>query len=169
VQTRAPDGAGEVEGELPSADEGAEVAPDEPVDALPDEDRTMDEAEVTRPIPVGVLAAPEELSAEAEAGLDESPPEETVHDLDHGVPLPTMTLARLALDQGDRTLSMATLEGLLDRDPDHAEAQEMLAELRTQVALDAEQRRRAESASAKIATLRGWLDAVRLASERRAQ
>jgi tetratricopeptide (TPR) repeat protein len=77
------------------------------------------------------------------------------------VPLPTLTLARLALQQGDEELAEATLASLLEQDPGNAEAQELLAELCSQP-----RRHRPRPASAKVAALRGWLDTIRLASER---
>ena len=46
-----------------------------------------------------------------------------------GIPLPTMTLARLAIDQGDLDLAERTLRGVLEREPGHAEAAELLETL----------------------------------------
>jgi len=91
------------------------------------------------------------------------------HKLSHGVPLPTMTLAKLALEQDDRPLAMATLESLIERDPSNGEAVELLDELRAQVVAVANEKLRAVQATTKIAALQGWLDAVRLAAERRVQ
>jgi hypothetical protein len=91
------------------------------------------------------------------------------HELSHGVPLPTMTLANLALEQGDRPLAMATLESLIERDPSHAKAIELLDRLRGEDRAVADEKLRAVRATAKIAALQGWLDAVRLAAERRVQ
>jgi hypothetical protein len=85
------------------------------------------------------------------------------------MPLPTMTLARLALDQGDRPLAVATLESLVERDPDNAAAAALLDELRADQAREARERSRIEVLSAKASSLRAWLDAVRLAAERRAR
>ena len=90
-------------------------------------------------------------------------------ELSHGVPLPTMTLARLALEQDDRPLAKATLESLVERDPANTEAVEMLAELRRQDESVAGMKLRAARATTKIAALQGWLDTVRLAAERRLQ
>ena len=77
------------------------------------------------------------------------------------VPLPTLTLARLALQQGDNALAEATLASLIERDPSNAEAVELLDGLRS---APPEQGR--GTTSAKVAALRGWLDTIRLASER---
>jgi hypothetical protein len=77
-----------------------------------------------------------------------------------------MTLARLAIDQGDLDLAERTLRGVLEREPGHAEAAELLE---TMIAGPPE----ADSAAAptnpsdaKAEALQRWLDAVRLASER---
>ena len=90
-------------------------------------------------------------------------------ELEHGVPLPTMTLAKLALGQDDRPLAMATLESLIERDPTNTEAIAMLDELSAREETFANERLRAVQATTKIAALQGWLDAVRLAAERRVQ
>jgi tetratricopeptide (TPR) repeat protein len=84
------------------------------------------------------------------------------------LPLPTMTLARLALDQGDLELAERTLRGVLDRDPDHAEATRLLAGLTAAgggaggPGGDAA----AETGDARARALQRWLEAVRLASEK---
>jgi len=91
------------------------------------------------------------------------------HELEHGVPLPTMTLAKLALQQDDRPLAMATLESLIERDPGNTEAVAMLDELSAREKTSANERLQAARATTKIAALQGWLDAVRLAAERRVQ
>jgi len=170
-----------------TADEPAEVPDEEPATAaadevLPGEDRGSDAIEVTRPIavepstaeirPPGAMSEDADLEPE-EAADDDSGDAAAAggarHELEHGVPLPTMTLARLAFEQNDRPLAMATLENLLDRDPTNAEATAMLDELRAHDETVARQKRRAAHATTKIAALQGWLDAVRLAAERRVQ
>jgi hypothetical protein len=88
---------------------------------------------------------------------------------DRGVPLPTMTLARLALAQDDRSLAVATLKSLIDRDPDHIEAAKLLDELESTPPSESDPDGGGTPAGAKIAALQGWLDAVRLAAERRQQ
>ncbi|MCU0304797.1 MAG: hypothetical protein MUC56_12140, partial [Thermoanaerobaculales bacterium] len=120
--------------------------------------------------------AEERARAEAEAAAASIGPDEDAGEpdawrpgVDRGLPLPTMTLARLALDQGDRQLAVATLESLLELDPGHAPAAELLDELRREEELELAGRLRAARATVKIAALQGWLDAVRLAAERRAQ
>jgi len=166
--------------------EAAEVVVADVVPAAGDEPETGDVLDV---IPTSeadavpepeVLAAAQPAVAAASAPDDGLPPEsapvrdrdegvEHRHQLEHGVPLPTMTLARLALDQGDLPLAMATLESLVERDPGNAEAQALLDGLRSDEAKLAEQGSRSTVISAKVGALRGWLDAVRLAAERRAR
>lgn len=83
------------------------------------------------------------------------------------LPLPTMTLARLALDQGDLELAEQTLRGVLERDPNSTEANELLAGLRAGAGVDTpESQGTDEPGDSRAQALRRWLDAVRLASER---
>lgn len=83
------------------------------------------------------------------------------------LPLPTMTLARLALQQGDRELAQHTLVGVLERDPGHDEARSMLVSLRAAAAEPVVTARVAADAGARAAALQGWLDTIRLAAENR--
>jgi len=82
------------------------------------------------------------------------------------LPLPTLTLARLALSQGDLELAERTLEGLLERVPESDEAAQLLHEVRRR-RTDAVFAPSASTAVAKVAALQRWLDAIRLAAERR--
>jgi len=190
----ASDGADESPEEEPlddgaEVDRAAEAVPGDELDeaavaadALPGEDRGPELQELTRPMrieedvePVGdedgappaeevappVDAAPERVDERASAAERER------YEVDHGVPLPTMTLAKLALDQGDHPLAVATLENLIERDPEHAEARKMLAELTGRDQGAELEPARAEGRALKISALQGWLDAVRLAAERR--
>ena len=149
---------------------------------LPGEDRGFESVEVTRPISIADLAVGADMASEPIGEEMTAPPAEVVdegstdddveiadkrHELEHGVPLPTMTLAKLALDQDDRPLAMATLESLIERDPTNTEAVAMLDELRAREETVANEKLRALCATAKIAALQGWLDGVRLAAERR--
>ena len=116
-----------------------------------------------------VEAEPVEIAptVAGEGPSDTDTGDERRHELSHGVPLPTMTLAKLALQQDDRPLAMATLESLIERDPTNTEAHAMLGELSAQDETVANEKLRAERATTKIVALQGWLDAVRLAAERR--
>ena len=105
--------------------------------------------------PGGLLLEPEELPEE----LPEEPEPTGVPEL----PAPSLTLARLALAQGDRELAEGTLEALLVRDPGAVEAAELLAALRGETAGEPlpfpDPARRAGA-------LQGWLERFRLAAER---
>ena len=163
----------------------AEIEVSETIDDVvpPIETHEFDSIEVTHPIVVEKRAADAEEQALADAEEQPVPDEATAddlsgddyestdrrHELEHGVPLPTMTLAKLALQQDDRPLAMATLESLIERDPTNTEAIAMLDELSAQEETSANERLRAVQATTKIAALQGWLDAVRLAAERRVQ
>jgi hypothetical protein len=140
------------------------VAPAEPVPEPEPEPRpTVEPVEAMEPTPEPVEPPP---SVEP---VDRVEPREQM-------PLPTVTLARLALDQGDRALASRTLESVLERDPDNAEAANLLESLWAPAAdTDVAVKENASafspaptSAGARIAALQGWLDAVRLAAERRA-
>ncbi len=83
-----------------------------------------------------------------------------------GLPLPTMTLARLAIDQGDFDLAERTLRGVLEREPDRHEAAELLQALTAGPPPPALSEDIEDPSKAKARALQRWLEAVRLASER---
>jgi TolA protein len=164
----------EEEARLQAEAEAAAKAEAEAVAKAEEEARLLAEAEAAAKAEAEAAAKAEEearLLAEAEAAAkaDSDGVPDQRHKLSHGVPLPTMTLAKLALEQDDRPLAMATLESLIERDPTNAEAAELLGELRAQAAAVVNHHLRAMQATTKIAALQGWLDAVRLAAERRVQ
>ena len=80
----------------------------------------------TVPLSVPEIVTPMVAEVEFEFDVEEDA-ELDVHSEE--LPLPTMTLARLALDQGDLELAEQTLRGVLERDPSHSEANELLAGL----------------------------------------
>ena len=83
------------------------------------------------------------------------------------LPLPTMTLARLALDQADLELAEKTLRGVLERDPSNAEAARLLAGLTAGTEFgEATGQADEGTVDARARALQRWLEAVRLASER---
>ncbi len=187
LETELDDQPEDLEPEPVAADEVAETDDDL---GSPVETHEFDSIEVTHPIVVEkrvadteerapVEAAEELVSDKARDDFQEATGDDLSgddieiadkrHELEHGVPLPTMTLAKLALQQDDRPLAMATLESLIERDPTNTEAIAMLDELRAREATFANERLRAVRATTKIAALQGWLDAVRLAAERRVQ
>ncbi len=83
-----------------------------------------------------------------------------------GIPLPTMTLAQLALDQGDLDLAERTLRGVLEREPEHGEAAELLETLIAGPPEADSTVEPTDPSATKVEALQRWLDAVRLASER---
>jgi tetratricopeptide (TPR) repeat protein len=83
-----------------------------------------------------------------------------------GLPLPTMTLARLAIDQGDLDLAERTLRGVLEREPRHPDAAELLETVIAGPPDGDATTDRTELSDPRAEALQRWLDAVRLASER---
>lgn len=82
------------------------------------------------------------------------------------IPLPTATLARLALEQGDLPLAEETARAVLKRDPGSMEAREVLesiAKRRSEMAASP-----ATVARRKIERLEEWLEQVRRAATARA-
>ncbi len=112
--------------------------------------------------PVGEAASEAEAAAAAEEAPAVPPPgaEPTRPIPEAELPLPTVTLARLALEQDDLELAERTLERLREirgEDPEVAAlAREIAARRAGEVPLPAR----------KIERLKGWLDHIRLAAER---
>ena len=95
-------------------------------------------------------------------------------DFSHELPLPTVTLARLALEQDDRPLAEQTLRAVLERDPLNKDAAELLEALDEDIAPEAAEPPPAPSLvspadllAAKAQRLKGWMEDIRSASERR--
>jgi hypothetical protein len=137
-----------------------EERPEVPVETEPESWSDLDEdvsaaegPESAGPIIPETLAAFDRPSDEPEDEVEAVQPSD--------VPVPTLTLARLALQQGDERLAKATLTRLLERDPSRAEAAELLESLQSRPRASG-----GDGTSAKVAALRGWLDTIRLASER---
>jgi hypothetical protein len=105
----------------------------------------------------------------AEMSDDAAP--EPDHDADGPLPVPTLTLARLAWEQDDLPLAERTLEALLERNPDDGDAADFLELVRNrprppQMAI-AEPVPATEQPPASTAdALQGWLQRFRLAAER---
>ncbi|MCP4899651.1 MAG: hypothetical protein GY906_22015, partial [bacterium] len=87
-----------------------------------------------------------------------------------GLPFPTVTLAQLAFEQGDHALAEKTLLEVLQRDPESAQARDLLTEVARAVSGEVHQAP-AESGqdlvSRKIDRLHSWLGGIRLAAEQR--
>lgn len=104
--------------------------------------------------------------------FDEAP--EAIDD-EETLPMHTVTLARLAADQGDVALARETLEGLLAKEPDNVEARELLLSfdgpppVEIEVAPDPEESMSKKAVlAAKTSALKSWMEALRLAADRRA-
>ena len=130
-------------------------------------------SEISQPSDLPDARIEDEVQAEAAFAAEESgaAAEEPQHEADD-VPLPTLTLARLAVDQDDVELARRTLRSLLAQRPGDPEALQMLEELEEWPAASAPPAIREvllppEPALRKAAALRGWMDAIRMASERR--
>jgi Flp pilus assembly protein TadD len=80
-------------------------------------------------------------------------------------PLPTMTLARLAVEQGDFELAESTARGVLEREPSSAEARQMLDWLASKNSA-AEPSGDGNDGDRRSQALRRWLETVRLAAEK---
>ncbi len=124
---------------------------------LPDLEPAPPESPAGAPGPEPSTAAEPAPPAALEAGeLLAAIPEE----LD--LPLPTLTLARLALDQGDLELARRTAAAVLEREPGSIDAQDLLAEVARAVPVP--EAGGADPRFATIVALQRWLDAVRLAA-----
>ena len=83
------------------------------------------------------------------------------------IPFPTATLARLALEQNDLDLAERTARAVLLQNPGSGLAQDVLAEAGRRRAVGPQEQTPADRAALKIAALRGWLETVKLAREKR--
>jgi Flp pilus assembly protein TadD len=133
----------------------------------PDDDYEHEHEHEQEPVPEPTPTNDVEPEPPPESWPDPEPDIEPELEKDaDGVPLPTMTLAQLAIDQGDLDLAERTLRGVLEREPGNTEAAELLG---TMIAGPPEAESAAgpkDSSDAKAEALQRWLDAVRLASER---
>ncbi len=114
---------------------------------------------VSGAVPEAIPPAQGEPAPEAPVG-EPAPPAEA-ETPPSGVPLPTVTLARLALEQGDRDLARQTLEQLVALRGESDETRELAREIE----VAGERASTAALSRRKIERLQGWLRAVRLAAE----
>ncbi len=118
---------------------------------------------IPEPVPEPEPAPESEPDPEPEPEPAPEPePEPEPEDL----PLQTITLARLAIEQGDLDLAEKTLRGVLETDPGNQDAGRLLESLLEAPPPPEAASGAREVADAKIRALREWLEAVRLASER---
>jgi tetratricopeptide (TPR) repeat protein len=120
----------------------------------------------------GWRARADELVQASEAGASEESDAELADDAadepGDDVPLPTLTLARLAMAQSDLELAERTLVGVLEQDPDATDATLLLEEVRERMMTERAVAAGPSANRAKIEALQGWMDAIKLASERHA-
>jgi tetratricopeptide (TPR) repeat protein len=139
-----------------------EEAPDDWEEAAPVAQEPPPLAPAAQPLPDLGVEAPE---TEAGHGWAAHAEDEGTAEGREEIPLPTVTLARLAVEQGDLDLAERTLDGVLARDPDSAEARELYQDiqgLRDGVAVQP----RPSSGAARAAALQAWLRTFRLAAGR---
>ena len=120
------------------------------------------------PTPSGETADAEPASEYSEAAAPEEALEtEEAPPVIDEIPLPTMTLARLAIEQGDLDLAEKTLRSLLAREPAHEGAAKLLESLLTDTAeVYLPDQTDSGRGGAVVRALRAWVDSVKLASER---
>jgi Flp pilus assembly protein TadD len=132
-------------------------------DSEPDTEIEPDSVPVSVPEPESEPDVAPEMDIEPEPEIE---PDPEFGEEAQGVPLPTMTLARLAIDQGDLDLAERTLREVLEREPGHADASELLESLLAGPPEEHPDSREQKPVDPRAEALRRWLDAVRLASER---
>jgi tetratricopeptide (TPR) repeat protein len=157
------------------ADADADVGTPIPDEALavdvPDEVHTEEPVPDEPPMPVVETGYPElEVVPEFAEMSDDAAPEPD-HDADGPLPVPTLTLARLAWEQDDLPLAERTLEALLERNPDDGDAADFLELVRNrprppQMAIAEPAPVTEQSPASTADALQGWLQRFRLAAER---
>ncbi len=127
------------------------------------------------PEPEFVPAPIAEATPEPEPEFEPEPEPEPAPDFTQELSLPTVTLARLALEQDDRPLALETLKAVLDLDPENWEATQLLDQLSGDEVPEIVESpysempiSPAEVLAAKSARLKGWMENIRSADQRRA-
>jgi hypothetical protein len=159
----------------------AEMEPPE----VTEDDTVEDEEDIRATSPIEV---PQQLLSNAVERLPESEmvSEELNGDQVEDLPVPTLTLARLAVEQSDFELADRTLVKILENEPNNLEAQQLLEMVRisigepittveSDVELVEEGAADADTALAAVGTsienrvraLQRWLNSIKLAAERR--
>jgi tetratricopeptide (TPR) repeat protein len=133
----------------------------EPIEAAPD-----DSAEAILIMQTDYPSLEVEVPPEAETPDDDATTGEVL-------PVPTLTLARLAWEQDDLPLAERTLEALLEKNPDDADAADFLELVRNRprapemvAAAEVVVDESPAPAATAVAALQGWLHRFRLAAER---
>lgn len=144
-----------------------------PVEELSPEELSPEELP-NQEVPVEVLSEPV-AALEPEMEPEAEPEAAQESDYSRDISLPTVTLARLALEQDDRSLAEETLKAVLERDPGNMEAAQLLGVLDDEVAPESAETPAqmspvspAELLALKASKLKGWMEDIRTATERRA-
>jgi hypothetical protein len=108
-----------------------------------------------------------ELETEPEPELEAEPEPESETELPvDDLPVPTMTLARLAVEQGDLEMAEKTVRRILEREPAHEDALRLLDEITGETPEDVPQIAAEDPSDPRVRALQRWLETVRLTSER---
>ncbi len=137
-----------------------EVIPEPEILDEPCSNRTLLEVE---PVPVFELEA--QAAVEDEDAM-QAPVGENRAEIADDVPMPTLTLARLAMEQGDFALAERTARAVLERDPGQAEAMALLDTFAARNGADTGSGDDPAGADERTRALQRWLEAVRLAAEK---
>jgi tetratricopeptide (TPR) repeat protein len=156
-------------------DEAVSPEFEEPVEEAVEEiEESPEPVFVSEPEPLPEPAPELEPPAISEP-IEEPPPSVDAAETRDDVLLPTVTLARLALEQGDEALAEETLKAILDRDPGNDEALNLLKRIEEgsqtegmEASPDEPSVTPADLLAAKAQGLRVWMESLREASERRA-
>ncbi len=153
----------EVPGEvLEPAAPAVEAVPAAAGEASPFEAEPVEEETPASGEPAGEPAVVEAPAVESEP-VPAPPAATTEATPPTGMPLPTVTLARLALQQGDTELARRTLEQVVALRGESDETRELAARIAASEGVD----RSVMVARRKVERLQAWMQAVRLAVESR--
>jgi hypothetical protein len=164
----------------------ADVELASPLDAAAEESEQVEEEDIRATSPIDVppqlLSSAVERLPESDMVTEELAEDEQVEDL----PVPTLTLARLAVEQSDFELAKRTLVKILYEEPNNLEAQQLLEMVRISIgepvaeaaAENEPVEQLTESADTQTAPAEGstesivralqrWLNSIKLAAERR--
>ncbi len=142
---------------------------DDDVASLTADDAPEPLAEEPSPAEIEVDVIDEEtpvFAADEAPSVPEPDPEPEKQAEPEDLPLQTMTLARLAVEQGDLDLAEKTLRGVLEADPGNQDAARLLESLIEAAAPPEAAKTAEDAADAKVRALQEWLEAAKLAAER---
>ncbi len=152
-----------------TADDVPDPAVEEPSETEIEIDVLDEETPVEVSVPEVVGGSLEETGTgtgtETETGTETGRETETEGESED-LPLQTMTLARLAVEQGDLELAEKTLRSVLEADPENHDAAHLLESLIEAPPQPEGSHRAEDSADARVKALQEWLNAAKLASER---